>query len=276
MKFKIYSSETVRYETIVEGISEDEAYSKVYLNELFDDLNNPDGKKVCYGVDRITVRPEIGKYEGYSRILIKLQEELIENEDLSSQLKRGDIDAIKILMIMDACIKVFDKDNNTDPDEERDLGPLLEKYAALKDAGPNAIRQFYSDCGVLNTFRATKDFSYNKKAFSNAVIDRWRGKKIAQAEDNIDYFLSDAEDSLYIFISENNGLFDTHKMKRLLKTLYKKSLKILENEGIDTDFYIRNVLPRMGHNRLRQRDVKTILEELIEEGVRKERQEITQ
>ena len=48
MKFKIYSSETVLYETIVEGISEDEAYSKVYLNELTDEVD-----RVGYQTDDI-------------------------------------------------------------------------------------------------------------------------------------------------------------------------------------------------------------------------------
>jgi len=47
-KFKIYSSETVLYETIVEGISEDEAYSKVYLNELTDEVD-----RVGYQTDDI-------------------------------------------------------------------------------------------------------------------------------------------------------------------------------------------------------------------------------
>ena len=47
-KFKIYSSETVLYETIVEGISEDEAYSKVELNELTDEVD-----RVGYQTDDI-------------------------------------------------------------------------------------------------------------------------------------------------------------------------------------------------------------------------------
>lgn len=47
-KFKIYSSETVLYETIVEAESEDEAYSKVYLNELTDEVD-----RVGYQTDDI-------------------------------------------------------------------------------------------------------------------------------------------------------------------------------------------------------------------------------
>lgn len=37
--FKIYSSETVLYETIVEAESEDEAYSKADLNELTNEVD---------------------------------------------------------------------------------------------------------------------------------------------------------------------------------------------------------------------------------------------
>ncbi len=37
-KFKIYSNEIVFYETIVEAESEDEAYSKVDLNNLNDEV----------------------------------------------------------------------------------------------------------------------------------------------------------------------------------------------------------------------------------------------
>jgi hypothetical protein len=47
-KFKIYSSETVLYETIVEAESEDEAYSKVELNELTDEVD-----RVGYQTDDI-------------------------------------------------------------------------------------------------------------------------------------------------------------------------------------------------------------------------------
>lgn len=47
-KFKIYSSETVLYETIVEAESEDEAYSKVELNELSDEVD-----RVGYQTDDI-------------------------------------------------------------------------------------------------------------------------------------------------------------------------------------------------------------------------------
>jgi|TARA_R110000772_G_scaffold119135_3_gene225096 hypothetical protein len=37
--FKIYSSETVLYETIVEAKNEDEAYSKLHLDELTDEVD---------------------------------------------------------------------------------------------------------------------------------------------------------------------------------------------------------------------------------------------
>ena len=38
-KFKIYSSETVLYETTVEADNIDEAYNKVDLNELSDEVD---------------------------------------------------------------------------------------------------------------------------------------------------------------------------------------------------------------------------------------------
>ena len=47
-KFKIYSSETVLYETIVEAKNEDEAYSKLHLDELTDEVD-----RVGYQTDDI-------------------------------------------------------------------------------------------------------------------------------------------------------------------------------------------------------------------------------
>jgi hypothetical protein len=240
-----------------------------FINDSLSPLGS-DGRHISYMVDRITYREELGRYEGYRRIIFKFKEDRLWMHFLLKLLRRDK--NIRGMAVLTACNKTFDRNVNTEPEEERDIEPLMAEYRKKKGGGEKTLRHFYHVCGVEGTFRALDDFSYNEQVLYDAIMKKWWGKKLAYAKDNLEYFLPDAEDALWFFIPDDNALFDKAEMRGLLKNLYKKSLKILTDSGMPEEFDMY-ALQRMGNNRGRSRPGKTLLQELINERVKRQQKE---
>ncbi|MBU0530499.1 MAG: hypothetical protein KKC05_02395, partial [Nanoarchaeota archaeon] len=218
---------------------------KRYLNTLLSD-GGSEGRWVSYIVDRVTYRKERGVYEDYVRRIFRFKPDGTTLKLLDKLAKKGD--RLSFLNIITAVLKMVDRDHNTDPEEERNTDKLMEEYAELEIASYEELRDFYYNHKVLDAFREIDNLSYNPEFFKRVLVETFRDKMTATAIDNLFFYLPLAEDALLRNIPQDNGLYDSGKVRRMIEKVYANSLAIGDRFGGHAAFDL-DVIERVGMNR---------------------------
>ncbi|MFH1456103.1 MAG: hypothetical protein ABIF40_04080 [archaeon] len=216
----------------------------IYLNDLLTE-SKEQGKHICYIVDRLTRREGVS-YQEYMHQLCR-----VGNKKTRSQLNTLTIAA-----------KIMDRMSNTVPDELINLNEELEFYRTLHVKGMplNLFESFYKKQKVLHTFQKHGDMKYNPSLFFQAKIDRFYNKKLCFAVDNLQQYLSQAEEVLLvqfgkknnhfdIDVARKNELFDYDRLREKFIVCAERSLAVLQKQmPFRTEAHIY-VMMKTGYNR---------------------------
>jgi len=216
----------------------------IYLNDLLVEAKEQ-GEHVCYLVDRLTHREGVS-YQEYMHQLCR-----IGNKKTHRQLNTLTLAA-----------KIMDRMSNTVPDELINLNEELEYYRTLHFKGMSKaiFESFYRKQKVLHTFQKHGEMGYNPSLFFQAKIDRFYNKKLCFAVDNLQQYLSQAEEVLLvkfgkkkdhfdINLARENDLFDYDKLREKFIICAERSLAVLQKQmPFRTEAHIY-IMMKTGYNR---------------------------
>lgn len=180
----------------------------IFLNTILENAG-ADGEAACYLVDKLTHRKEVSYIDYFSSIF-----------DFSDQ------SPLKNLNVVAAVLKLIDRFLNTNPDETPNVDTLLTAYRNLDWNDEDVVRSFLKKTKTYDAFADRGDFSKDETFFAETLKGRFRSQQEAIAIDNLSLYLPFAEQKLLMSMPVENGLFDWHKLRRLLKQAYLDSLEL--------------------------------------------------
>ncbi len=248
---------------------------KVYLNDLLAQ-SGEQGKMVCHIVDQLTNRRTL-RYFDYMQKLFSLPR---------SEPQRS----LKMLSI---AIKIMDRKSNTLPGERINLNEELEEYRRLHEDGASVemYKQFYRQQKVMDTFTELGEFGYDSSLFYEAKRQRFQGKKICYAVDNLQLYIPGAEEILllglgkkgqYFNIEEarKNPLFDYDILRQKFKDCAHRSFEVMRERipfkkgnhiyWIKKTGLNRDWKPPQGYTPI----LKEVKKEMMDKGSRTEEQKL--
>lgn len=147
--------------------------------------------------------------------------------------------------IVAAILKLIDRFLNTNPDETRNVDELLREYRSLDFSDGEAVKDFLKKTKTFDAFLEKGTFYRDDDLFVSTLETRFQAQQEAIAIDNLSLYLPLAEQKLLIDVGTDNGIFDWHKLRALLKSVFLDSIKLYP--GVDSIHIVR----KLGANKRR-------------------------
>jgi len=190
--------------------------NKVYLNLLFE-AGNDTANTMNYFIYKMTRR----KGEIYAVHMLK------KFSFAPAEKKAHNLDVLSGIM------KMVDRNDNNDLNEQPCAEPLLDKYRLLRSASRPEILDFYARSGVLDKFEQRGDFGWDEKFFVDAFENSFTEMKRGNARDNLTFYIPIAETYILVpYYNKAQNLFRYNAFRELLKGMLIDSIRILKDPGI--------------------------------------------
>lgn len=212
---------------------------RMYLNDLLREAGQ-EGKFSCYIVDKVSFRQDSSYAEYMDRIF-----------------SFSGFDGVtKSLDMIAALLKFVDRKVNCIPGEVLNPTKILAEYHKFKDADIATLREFYKRKKITDTFISNGGIFYDEELFVEALQDKFETKKVANAWDNLLYYLPETARFLLSDSTENevdnSSLYDKNRVSELIKKCGRNSLQILDDAGFGDPLKVVHIAYRSGKNRDRK------------------------